>query len=533
MDDILIRGAHVIDGSGSPGRVADVAVRDGRIVALAKGSDGLARRVVEAEGLALAPGFIDIHTHSDYTLAVNPKAESAIRQGVTTLVLGNCGLSAAPALPGRVELLRDYLGARAPHLEVRAATFAEYAASFPATSVNTVLQVGHNTLRLMAMGLENRRPSPDELALMVELLEEALRAGALGMSSGLFTVPGAFAQPAELQALGRVLQRHGGSYASHVRDEANGVFGAVREAIAVGEACGIHVQIAHLKLSGTDNWGGAAALLWEIEAARGRRVRVDCDQYPYTTATHPLLNLLPDWVQEGGTQAALSRVDNPDARERIRQEIAADGLNNFGRIPSWDAVRIAISPRQPQHAGRTIGEIAREQGCDPLDAACDELLADGGHTRILVTSMDEADVREILRSPEVLIGSDTFTTAPYGPTAAGKPHPRTYGTFARVLGHYVRDDGLLPLEQAVYRMTGGPARALGLADRGLLRQGYRADLVLFDPSTIADRATFDDPHQYPAGVSRVVVNGVVVVEDGEHTGQLPGQVLRRGPAGVG
>jgi N-acyl-D-aspartate/D-glutamate deacylase len=368
---------------------------------------------------------------------------------------------------------------------------------------------------------------------MEQLLEEALGAGALGLSSGLFTVPGAFAEADELLALGRVLRRHAAAYSSHIRNEANRVFEAVREAIGVGERCGIHVQIAHLKLSGTDNWGGAARLLAEIESARQRGVRVDCDQYPYTTGTNPLLNLLPGWVQEGGIQAALGRLDRPDNRERIRREIAAEGLNNFGRIPSWDAVRIAISARQPRYAGRTFGELARERGCDPLDAVCDFLLADRGHTRILVASMDEADVRQILRSPEVLIASDSFVAAPEGPTGGGKPHPRTYGTFVRVLGHYVRDERLLSLPQAIRKMTGGPAAALGLLDRGLVREGYRADLALFDPATVAERATFDDPHQYPTGVSMVLVNGVVVVESGEHTGALPGRVLRRGPGGVG
>jgi N-acyl-D-aspartate/D-glutamate deacylase len=217
----------------------------------------------------------------------------------------------------------------------------------------------------------------------------------------------------------------------------------------------------------------------------------------------------------------------------MREEIAAQGLNNFGRIPSWDAVRIAISPHQPEYAGRTIDDIARARACDPLDAVCDYLIADQGHTRILVTSMDEADVQTIVRSPEVLVGSDGTSLAPYGTTGQGKPHPRFYGTFPRVLGRYVRDLGLLSLPQAIYKMTGGAAAALRLMDRGLLRQGYRADITIFDPHTIADRATYDDPHQYAAGISTVIVNGVVVIDAGEHTGALPGQVLRRGPDGVG
>ncbi|HXH10909.1 MAG TPA: D-aminoacylase [Alphaproteobacteria bacterium] len=532
MDDLIIRGAQVIDGSGAPGRMADVAVADGRIAAIEPKLTRQAHRIIDADGLVAAPGFIDIHTHSDFTLPLNPRAESKIRQGVTTEVLGNCGFSAAPALPGRAGLLREYLAASAPWLEFRDTTFADYVNAFPATSVNTVMQVGHNTLRLMAMGMEDRPPRPNELDLMQRLLAEALEAGALGLSSGLFTAPGVYARTEEMIALGQVLHRYGAGYASHIRDEANRVFEAVREAIAIGEACGIHVQIAHLKLSGTDNWGGATRLLAEIEAARQRGIDVDVDQYPYTTASNPLRNLLPTWVQEGGMETMLQRLAQTATRSRLREEIAAKGLNNFGRIPSWDAVRIAISPHQPQYAGRTIGDLARSRGCDPLDAVCDYLIADRGHTRILVDSMAEEDVQTILRTPSVLVGSDGTSLAPYGITGQGKPHPRFYGTFARILGHYVRELGLLSLPQAIYKMTGGSATALRLVDRGLLREGSRADITLFDPATIVDRATYDEPHQYAAGIASVIVNGVVVIHDGEHTGALPGQVLRRSPKGV-
>ncbi|MGH7323244.1 MAG: N-acyl-D-amino-acid deacylase family protein [Candidatus Rokuibacteriota bacterium] len=531
MDDVLIRGAEVIDGTGAPGRRIDVAVRDGRISAVGT-AERPARRVIDAPGAVLAPGFIDIHTHSDFTLPLNQRAESKIRQGVTTEVLGNCGFSVAPALPDRVELLRSYLAASAPWLPFRPTTFGAYLDAFPTTSVNTVMQVGHNTLRLMAMGMGNRSPRADELALMERLLEEALDAGALGLSSGLFTAPGSYAQPEELLALARVLRRHGANYASHVRNEAGHVFDAVDEAINVAEACDIHVQIAHLKLSGTDNWGGASKLLARIGEARRRGVRVDADQYPYTTASNPLRNLLPLWVQDGGLDAMLERLRDPAARERIRGDIAAHGWGSFGRLPSWDAVRIAISPNHPESAGRTIGEIARRRSGDQLDAACDVLVADEGHTRVLLTSMSEDDVREILRSPTVLVGSDGIALAPYGVTGQGKPHPRFYGTFPRVLGHYVRELGLLSLPEAIRKMTGGSAAALGLAERGLIREGFWADLTLFNPKAVAERATYDDPHQYAAGIATVIVNGVVVVDGGEHTGALPGRLLRRGSHGV-
>ena len=260
---------------------------------------------------------------------------------------------------------------------------------------------------------------------------------------------------------------------------------------------------------------------------------MNCDQYPYTAGTNPLRNLLPLWVQQGGVEAMLTRLGDREARKRISEDTERDGLTNFGRVESWDSVRIAISPNQPELAGGTVGDIAVHRSCDPLDAACDILAADGGHTRIVVTSMSEEDVQQILMSPMVMVGSDGNSLATYGITGQGKPHPRFDGTFARVLGHYTRDLGLIPLPLAVHKMTGGSAAALGLIDRGTLREGNWADITVFDPHRIAELATYDDPHQYATGISTVLVSGTVVIESGEHTGELPGKVLRRRAGGVG
>src|SRR5215469_16088389 len=524
MDDILIKGGQVIDGTGAPARAADVAIRAGRISAIEANRTESADRVIDGQGCVVAPGFIDIHTHSDFTLPLNPKAECKIRQGVTTEVVGNCGFSVAPALPGKVEALRQYLSGSAPWLTFEATNFTRYMDSWPDIAVNTVMQVGHNTLRLMAMGMENRAPRSSELLHMQEMLAEALEAGALGMSSGPFTPPGLYAEPEEIRALGRVLKNHGARYSSHIRDESHTVNDAVAEAIDIGESCGIHVQIAHLKLSGIDSWGGAAKLLGVVNAARSRGVHVDCDQYPYDTASNPLRFLLPPWIHEGGMDAMLTRLADPYTRARIRQKLAETCFTNFGRLESWADIRIATSPTA--EAGKTIDDLARERSQDPLDAACDLIIADRGATRILVRSMSEDDVRAILADPRVTVGSDGPCVAPYGITGQGKPHPRLYGTFPRVLGHYARDLGLVGLAQAIHKMTGRAAAALGLTDRGTIVEGNAADLVLFDPETIADRATFDDPHQYPEGIEMVIVNGAVVI-DGEHTGALPGRLLRR------
>ena len=532
MDDLLIRGGEVIDGTGAAARRADVAVTGGRIVEIGDCSGRESLKLVDASGQVVAPGFIDIHTHSDFTLPLNPLAESKIRQGVTTEVVGNCGYSTAPVLPGQADNLKDFLAAGAPWLSFRETSFKEYLDTFPQTSVNTVMQVGHATLRLMTMGMDDRAPTAQELANMESLLEEALDAGALGMSCGLFTAPGNYANIDELVLLARVLQRRGATYASHIRDEANHVLEAIDEAISISETTGVRVQIAHIKLSGLDNWGRTDELLGRIGAAKERGVDVHCDQYPYTAGTNPLRNLLPLWVQAGGIEAMLERLADTEAIEGMRADILRDGLTNFGRVSSWDAVRIAITPSQPEIAGLSIDEVASQRSCDPLQAACDVLLSDQGHTRIVVTAMSEDDVQEILRSPMVMVGSDGNSLAIHGITSQGRPHPRFYGTFARVLGRYVRELGILSLHLAIHKMTGGSADALRMVERGKLLEGNWADVTVFDPDQIGEMASYDDPHRYATGISTVLVNGKVVIDGGEHTGETPGKVLRRGAQGV-
>src|SRR6201993_251064 len=374
--DIVIRGGTVIDGSGQPGEIADVAAHDGHIVALGKSLPAGSMRTIDAEGLAVAPGFIDIKTHSDFTLPINPKAESKVRQGVTTEIVGHCGFSVAPVLPGRRQLIQDYLSASAPWLPFRETTFREYLDGFPRISVNAGMLVGHHTLRLNVMGMEARPPSPAELDQMTVLLEEGLAAGALGLSSGLFTPPSSYADRAEMVALCNVLKRRNAAYFTHLRDESNDVIEAVEEAIDIARTCGVHVEIVHLKCSGLDNWGKAAQILAMIERARQEGLAVDCDAYPYAAGSNPLKNLLPQWVQSDGLDAMLARLASAETRERIRTEIDRDGLNNWGRIPDWDCVQISISPYLPQHAGQTFGALAAARNADPLDAVCDYLIAD-------------------------------------------------------------------------------------------------------------------------------------------------------------
>jgi len=530
--DILIRGGTVFDGSGAPGRPADVAVGQGRILAVEAGLKATASRVIDASGLAVAPGFIDIKTHSDFTLPINPRAESKLRQGVTTEIIGHCGFSVAPCLPGKVQLLADYLNPSAPWLPFREMGFAEYLDSFPPTSVNAGMLVGHNTLRLMVMGMAQRSPTAIELNDMIALLDEGLAAGALGMSSGLFTSPGSYAQPDEILALARRLELAQAAYFTHLRDESNAVLTALDEAIDIARACRIHVQVVHFKCSGLDNWGQTQTALARMQAARNEGIDIDCDAYPYTAGSNPLKNILPQWVQAGGVDAMLERLKLPDTRARIREEVARDGLNNWGRIESWDAVRISITPQQPEHAGKTIASLATERGLDPVDALCDFLIADRGATRVLVTSISEDDVRSLIRSDAALVGSDGNCVADYGVVSQGMPHPRFYGTFPRVLGRYVHRERVTTLQHAIFKMTGATARALRLRDRGFLRPGLAADITLFEPEVFLDLSTYEQPHRYPAGErTTVLVNGEVVIEEARHTGALPGKVLRRAKDG--
>jgi N-acyl-D-amino-acid deacylase len=530
--DILIRGGTVIDGSGRPGERADIAVADGRIARIGRDLPADAERVVDAAGMAVTPGFIDVKTHSDFVLPINPKAESKVRQGVTTEIIGHCGFSCAPVLPGKTQLLADYLSGGAPWLPFREVSFPEYLDTFPAISVNAGMLVGHNTLRLMAMGLEDRPPTAAEFDQMAALLDEGLAAGALGFSSGLFTPPGSFAAPDELMQLCAVAKRHKAGYFTHIRDESDGVLEAVEEAFAVARMHGIHVEIVHLKCSGMDNWGKAATVLEMIAAARREGLDVDCDAYPYAAGANPLKNLLPPWIHVGGNAAMLARLAEPQMRARIAQEIAESGLNNWGRIPDWDCVQVSISPNRPETAGKTIAALAAAAGADPIDQLCDHLIADNGATRVLITSISEDDIRTIVRDPTALVGSDGNCVADYGTVSQGMPHPRFYGTFPRIIGRYVGEQHLLPLEAAVHKMTGATAKALKLRDRGLLREGWRADVAIFDPADFTDLATYADPHRYPSGArTSVLVNGVLVVDNATHTGATPGIVLRRSPDG--
>jgi N-acyl-D-amino-acid deacylase len=535
MLDILIKNGVVVDGTGKPAFKADVGIAAGRMAVVAKQIEQEAVRTIEAQGLHLAPGFIDPHTHSDLTLLANPRAESKIRQGVTTEVIGNCGGSPAPLLGAAVEEARAW--AKSLGLEVTWATMAEYVDRLrnQGSAVNVVALVGHNTLRGSVLGYDDVQPRPEQQAEMERLAAEAMEQGARGLSTGLFYPPGFYARTEEVIGLARVAARHGGIYASHVRSETNRLFEAVTEAIEIGREAGIRVQISHVKLEGYRNWEGAERLLAMLQDARSlgpvpsaaEGVGVGCDQYPYTAGVSWLAYILPYWAQAGGARAVGERLSDSAERARLRVDWKENRAEweDRGGMRDWTDLLITDCGPRPEVQGRNIAEIAADERKEPLETAFDLIAISEGQVECVCFGQSEDNVRILMGHPLVVVGSDGDALAPYGVLARSKPHPRYYGTFPRVLGRYVREEKVLSLEEAVQKMTSVTAERFGLNDRGVIREWAWADLVLFNAQTIADRATYTDPHQYPEGIPYVIVNGRLVIDQHEHTGVLPGQVL--------
>ena len=521
MSALLLRGGTVIDGTGAPGVRADVAVRDGRIAAVAPGLDPGDARVIDATGKAVCPGFIDIHSHSDESVLVNSALESALHQGVTLVVAGNCGGSSAPVLGLAAEDLAREIARY--DLERTWTSFGEYAAAVErnGSTINVCSLVGHGTLRQGVMGGDARPPSPGELAAMKAILAAALADGSVGLSTGLIYPPSAYGTTEEIAALFEVVRDHQGLYASHIRNEGDRLVEAVEENLEIGRRSGVRVQLSHHKASGQRNWGKVRESTALIEQAREAGVDVIADQYPYTASSTGLAVTIPNWVHEGGSQALCERLRDPAVRVRIRDEYVETGR-------AWDRIVIARARHRPDWSGRTVAALAAEAGADPLEWTCDALVQHDGAIDIVHHSMSEDDVRFVMAKEWVAIGSDSRANAPYGPLSFGKPHPRSYGTFPRVLGRYARDERVLTLEDAVRKMTGLTASRLRLRERGLVREGWWADLVVFDPATVLDLATFDDPHRYPAGIEHVIVNGVPALEGGETASARPGRFLRLG-----
>jgi N-acyl-D-amino-acid deacylase len=524
--DIKIEGGQLIDGTGAPQRRADVGISGDAIAAIGDLSREGAGRTIAAAGLAVTPGFIDVHSHSDWRLWGNRRAESKIRQGVTTEVVGNCGFSPAPVSDEFAGEMRGFALHLPPGMDFSWRSMADYLGRYRdgGVALNVAQLVGHGTVRLAAMGFARRAPTARELHTMERLMDESMAGGAYGLATGLIYAPGSYAATEEIVALARRAAAGGGFYASHIRGEGPTLLDAVTEAIRVGREGGLPVQVSHIKAAGRPNWGKVTDALALIDAARAEGLDVMADVYPYTASSTTLRTLLPDWALEGGIEAMLGRLGDPSARARIRADLLGESAI-LTRGIGWEDIMIASAPSRPEAEGRRLSEIAASRNQDPLDAAVELLVAERGKGYMILFQLDEADLLRALGHSHVMIGSDGSSLAADGELASGKPHPRSYGTFPRVLARYVREQRVLSLETAVHKMTGLPARRLGLRDRGVLAVGAKADVVVLDPSAVQDVATYEDPHRYPGGIPHVLVNGRVVIDGGHHTGALPGQIL--------
>lgn len=527
--DLVVRGGKIVDGTGNPWRIGDVAIRGDHIVAVGRIPTGNAKREIDAKGLVVAPGFIDMHSHSDFLLLEDGNAPSKIRQGVTTEVLGE-GSSAGPSSNGQARN-----GSKSP----RFATLGGYfeALERSGTAVNVASYVGLDNVWQSAMGTSFERPNAEQRAIMRTVLEQAMEDGAYGLSSMLAMPPGSLTKTDDIVELCEVVARFGGIYSTHNRNEGTQVFEAVQEAITIGERAGVPVDIIHLKIADQQLWGKMPEVIALIEAARQRGVNVQANVYPYTRGNNNLASIIPPWAHEGGTPKMLERLRDPAQRPRLKQDIRSGlpGWYNHYTAVGGDWSRMLVSGSGP-FEGLTMDRVMalknakKTSESDPLDTLFDILIESNGSVPTVYEHHTESDMNLALIQPWCSIGSDGSAYAVEGPLRRGNPHPRNFGTFPRVLGVYVRERGILRLEDAIRKMTSLNATKLGLADRGFLRPGSFADVTIFDPTRVIDRSTYDRPFQYSEGIEYVVVNGRVVLEKGEPTGDKPGRALRRGNA---
>ena len=527
MLDILIRNGWVVDGTGTPRRRADVAVTGDRIVEVGLLEGAQATMVLDAQGCVVTPGFVDMHSHADFTLPVLPTADSLVHQGITTAVIGQCGATPVPLLEEtRAEVIATEQSEEVPLPYERWSTYRSYLEDLRqmGISVNVVPLVGQGMVREAVMGFTSAAPNEAQLAHMQAEVARAMEEGAIGISTGLIYPPGSYASTEEIIAVTKPVGERQGFYFSHIRGESEMLLEAVAEAIRIGRETGTAVEISHLKAAGRSNWHKAALALELIAQARAEGLDVSADMYPYLAGSSGLVAVLPEWAQEGGKNAIMKRLADPDVRQRMSAAMRSEG---FFRFVEWDKVLIAGSPRRRAYEGRTIADLAAEVGKSAHEWVFDALLETELQMSSIAEYAIEDNLRLQLRHQAVMIGTDSHGRATEGALSKGLPHPRTYGTFARILSRYVREQQVISLEEAIHKAAGLPAQKLRWMDRGLIRRGYKADLVVFDPLTIADRATYAAPHQYPVGVHHVIVNGQLVIKDGLHTGARPGEVLSR------
>ena len=539
MYDVKIVNGLIIDGTGNPGYAADVGIVGDQIIAIGDLSDATSRETVDASGKVVAPGFVDMHTHSDLAVLFDPLTNSKIFDGVTTEVVGNCGIGVAPVSEANRQLLIDYLGTRMignlpVKIELNWSSMAEYLDYVrrhpPALNVCALLAQG--AVRIAVMGFDKQAPTNRQLSEMKSLVAAGMAEGAVGFSSGLIYMPGEFSTTDELAELAKEIKPYQGFYVSHIRNESEGVFDALEEALTIGEKAGVPVHVSHLKVAGQSVWGRSPELLARIDKANQDGVETTFDLYPYTSGMTGLTACMPPWAFEGGVEKLLNRLADAEIRAKIVADVE-NGIpgwqNLFKAAGGWENITITtVNSEANKHLeGKTIRQIADLQDNDPYNTVFDLLIAEKGKVLIVLLLMAEEDLINILRHPMSMIGSDGMSVSTEGIMSFGMPHPRAFGTRARVLARYVREKKVLSLEEAVKKMSYMPAWRLGLPKRGLLRVGYYADAVVFDPDEVRDNAVYSDPKQYSSGFEYVVVNGKIVLANGMHQKVFNGRVITR------
>ncbi|HSE26215.1 MAG TPA: D-aminoacylase [Pyrinomonadaceae bacterium] len=528
--DLVIKHGLIVDGSGAPGFMSDVGIRKERIAKIGDLSKATASRTIDASSLVVAPGFIDMLGQSETYLLIDPRGMSKIMMGVTTEITGE-GESIAPINDRQIKEQEDFLKRFSLTIDWRTLDGYFKRLEQQHTGLNIGTFVGATQVREFVVGYDNRPPTPEELGRMKKLVADAMREGALGLSTSLQYVPARFAKTDEIVELAKVAKEFGGIYATHQRSEANALDASMSEVFEIARRAQIPVEIWHLKTAYKKNWGRMPEVIKKISDARANGLDISADVYPYIAGSTSLSACLPPWALEGGTDKMMERLRDPATRERLKKEISSDQqdweniyLGSGG--PTGVLIGSVVNRELETLQGKRISEIAAEQKKDPLDAVFDLILADHGQTGAIYFMMSEDDLRAAMRAPFVSFCTDSGSRATDGPLAGSKSHPRGWGTYPRILGRYVRDEKMLSLESAIQKMTGGPAARVGLHDRGRLREGMFADVTIFDPTTVIDRATFESPNQYPLGIQYVLVNGQVSVDKGQRTGVLSGKVIR-------